>query len=419
MSGARSGTAALVVAKAPVPGRVKTRLFPPLSPTEAAAVAEAALADTLDAVARCAADRLVVVLDGEPGPWLPPGFEVVAQRGSGLDERLAAAWRDVGAAGVQIGMDTPQLVPGDLDAALASLDRHDAALGPATDGGWWAIALRRPDPACFLGVPMSEDVTGLAQRQRLADLGLTVAPLPTLRDIDTADDLAAVARDHPHLRTSALAGRHLPPCHLQEGGSVTTLVLRAEDGQLVGDGAARWFDPATASERALLARLPGPVLDVGCGPGRLVAALLELGVPALGVDTAAGAVALARGQGASALARSIFDRLPAEGRWGSALLADGNVGIGGDPVRLLSRLGQVVRPGGTIAVEVDPKAEGVRRRQARVERGGEVGAWFPWAVVGVDALPGLARASGLVHRGTQHVDGRPFGLMARPLGDGA
>ncbi len=198
---------------------------------------------------------------------------------------------------------------------------------------------------------------------------------------------------------------------------MSTLLLRADDGTVVGDGAARWFDPATAGERALLGRLPGPVLDVGCGPGRLVVALLELGVPALGVDTAPGAVAIARDQGASVLARSVFERLPAEGRWGSAVLADGNVGIGGDPVHLLRRLGRVVRSGGTIAVEVDGQVSGVRQGRARVERGDEVGSWFPWAIVGVDALPALARSAGLVHRGTRHVEGRPFGLLARPLGD--
>ena len=198
---------------------------------------------------------------------------------------------------------------------------------------------------------------------------------------------------------------------------MSAVVLRADDGEVVADGAARWFDPATPAERAMLTRLPGPVLDVGCGPGRLVIALLELGIPALGVDTAPGAVALARGQGASVLARSIFDRLPAEGRWGSAVLADGNVGIGGDPVRLLGRLRRVVRPGGTILVEAGAGFSGVRRAQARVERGDEVGAWFPWAVVGIDALPDLARTTGLVHRGTRHVDGRPYGLLARPLGD--
>ena len=209
MSAVRRETVAIVVAKAPVAGRVKTRLCPALSPAEAAAVAEAALADTLEAVVRCGADRRVLALDGQPGPWLPAGYEVIAQRGRGLDERLAAAWDDAGGPGVQVGMDTPQLVAADLDGALADLDRCDAALGPADDGGWWAIALRRPDPACFLGVPMSTSTTGAEQRRRLLRLGLSVATLPTLRDVDTIDDLAAVAGAHPHLRTSAVAARHL------------------------------------------------------------------------------------------------------------------------------------------------------------------------------------------------------------------
>lgn len=210
MSRRPGATVALVVAKAPVPGRVKTRLCPPLSPVEAAAVAEAALADTLEAVLRCGADRFLLALDGDPGSWLPPGFEVVDQRGDGLDQRLAAAWEDAGGPGVQVGMDTPQLRTADLDAALARLDDHDAALGLAEDGGWWAIALRRPDPVCFLGVPMSTARTGAAQRRRLLDLGLSVADLPTLRDIDEIDDLRAVATRHPHLRVSAAASPILP-----------------------------------------------------------------------------------------------------------------------------------------------------------------------------------------------------------------
>ena len=205
MSRRFGATVALVVAKAPVPGRVKTRLCPPLSPIEAAAVAEAALVDTLEAVLRCGADRFVLALDGDPGPWLPPGFEVVAQRGEGLDQRLAAAWDDADGPGVQVGMDTPQLQPAELDLALALLDDHEAALGLAEDGGWWAIALRRPDPACFLGVPMSTQQTGQAQQRRLLELGLDVARLPTLRDIDTVDDLTAITTRHPLLRTSAVA----------------------------------------------------------------------------------------------------------------------------------------------------------------------------------------------------------------------
>jgi len=205
VSSGQIATVALVMAKAPVPGRVKTRLCPPLSPAEAAAVAAAALADTLEAVSRCSADRFVVALDGDPGPWLPSGFEVIDQRGGGLDERLAAAWDDVGGPGVQVGMDTPHLHHDDLDAALTILDSHDAALGLADDGGWWAIALRRADPACFIGVPMSSENTGRAQHQRLVELGLRIAPLLTMRDIDTVDDLAAVSVGHPLLRTSVLA----------------------------------------------------------------------------------------------------------------------------------------------------------------------------------------------------------------------
>lgn len=116
----------LVIAKAPVPGRVKTRLCPPLTPTEAAAVAAAALADTLDAVAGCAADRKILALDGNPGDWLPPGFEVIPQRGATFCHRLAHAWSDASGPGLQIGMDTPQVTSELLDRCLEAtfgLDR--------------------------------------------------------------------------------------------------------------------------------------------------------------------------------------------------------------------------------------------------------------------------------------------------------
>ena len=198
-------THVLVMAKSPVPGQVKTRLCPPFSPAEAAAIAEAALADTLDAVAACGAGRLTVALDGAPGPWLPAGFHIVPQVAGPFDRRLTAAWAAAGGPGVQIGMDTPQVTAGLLDDALSSLDATPAALGLAVDGGWWAIALRRPDARMFVGVPMSTGGTGAAQRQRLDELGLDVTSLPALVDLDTIADLPAVTESGTAIRTAALA----------------------------------------------------------------------------------------------------------------------------------------------------------------------------------------------------------------------
>jgi rSAM/selenodomain-associated transferase 1 len=195
----------LVMAKSPVPGRVKTRLCPPCTPQEAAALAQCALADTLDAVAASGASRRIVALDGAPGPWLPPGFQVIAQAAGGLDQRLAAAWAVAGGPGLQIGMDTPQVTPALLDAALAALGTSRAALGHAADGGWWAIALRRPDARVFLDVPMSTGMTGASQQARLHALGLDVARLPTLVDLDAVADLPAVTQDGSAIRTAALA----------------------------------------------------------------------------------------------------------------------------------------------------------------------------------------------------------------------
>lgn len=197
----------MVVAKAPVPGRVKTRLVPPYTHEEAAALAEAALADTLAAAVACGADEVVVALDGEPGPWLPPGCRIVRQRGAGLGERLAAAWDDVGTGGVQVGMDTPQVRANDLELALAALEKADAALGLAEDGGWWALALRRPDTRVFAGVPMSAPDTGARQLARLHDLRLRVVDLPVQRDVDRAEDVAAVAAAVPDSRFGRTAAR--------------------------------------------------------------------------------------------------------------------------------------------------------------------------------------------------------------------
>jgi hypothetical protein len=191
-------TALLVIAKAPVPGRVKTRLSPPCTPRQAAALAAAALADTLAAAARATrATRRVVVLDGDPDGWLPPGFDVLPQRGDGLAARLAAAFADAGGPALLIGMDTPQVTPALLDAGISALDRAPAVLGPAFDGGYWAVGLRCADPAVFRGVPMSAATTAAVQRSRLAALGLRTAALPPLRDVDTIADARAVAAQVP------------------------------------------------------------------------------------------------------------------------------------------------------------------------------------------------------------------------------
>ena len=193
-------TTLLVIAKEPRPGRVKTRLTPPFTPAQAAALAEAALADTLRAVAATPARRRVLVLDGVPGPWLPAGFDVVPQCAGGLDERLADAFAGCAGPALLVGMDTPQVTP---ELLTVDFSGCDAYFGPAEDGGFWALGLARPDPGLLRGVPMSTPVTGAAQRERLVSAGLRVRDLPPLRDVDTAADARAVAALAPHGRFAA------------------------------------------------------------------------------------------------------------------------------------------------------------------------------------------------------------------------
>ncbi|MER5729021.1 DUF2064 domain-containing protein [Streptomyces sp. NPDC002138] len=189
----------MVIAKEPLPGRVKTRLTPPFTPAEAASLAEASLADTLDVVARTPAARRVLVLDGRPGPWVPPGFEVVPQGAGTLDERLAAAFAGCAGPALLIGMDTPQVTPELLGRAAdpAGWATYDAWFGPAVDGGFWALGLAAADPGLLLGVPMSVPETGAVQYERLRAAGLRVGRLPLLRDVDGAEDARLVAAEAP------------------------------------------------------------------------------------------------------------------------------------------------------------------------------------------------------------------------------
>ncbi|WP_454321118.1 TIGR04282 family arsenosugar biosynthesis glycosyltransferase [Streptomyces phaeoluteigriseus] len=197
-------TTLLVIAKEPLPGRVKTRLTPPFAPEEAAALAEAALADTLEAVAATPAARRLLVLDGVPGPWLPSGFDVVPQCAGGLDERLADAFARCDGPALLIGMDTPQVTP---ELLTVDFTGCEAWFGPAEDGGFWALGLADPDPALLRGVPMSTPFTGAVQRERLVAAGLRVRDLPRLRDVDDVSDAHAVAALAPHGRFAARLAR--------------------------------------------------------------------------------------------------------------------------------------------------------------------------------------------------------------------
>jgi uncharacterized protein len=200
------GVALLVIAKDPQPGRCKTRLCPPCSPRQAAELAEAALRDTLDVVRRTPAGRYVLVLDGDDSRWLDTGFEVIPQRGDGLDERLEHAFADVAGPALLVGMDTPQLTGALLREGIHALTRHDAVLGPTFDGGYWSVGLRRPCAGAFIGVPMSRADTFAQQRARLLGLGLAIHDQPPLRDVDTIDDARVVAAVVPSSRfATALA----------------------------------------------------------------------------------------------------------------------------------------------------------------------------------------------------------------------
>jgi SAM-dependent methyltransferase len=173
----------------------------------------------------------------------------------------------------------------------------------------------------------------------------------------------------------------------------------------------RWCGDADAVDLALLARAEGPVIDVGCGPGRLVVELARQGHSALGVDVSSAAVRLTTAAGGAVVRRSVFDRLPGEGRWGAALLADGNVGIGGDPVALLRRCRALVRPDGRVLVELEAPGAGCTTVRTWLERGSEVTPWFDWAHVGVDAVAGPAAAAGLSVQDTWGAGGRWFASL--------
>lgn len=192
---------------------------------------------------------------------------------------------------------------------------------------------------------------------------------------------------------SALAGH---PCDLlRSDGSVTQLNVQ------------QWTGAPDASDRFLfLDRCTGPTLDVGCGAGRLAAALTARGIEALGIDISTEAVRLARERGAVAVRNDIFTDVPHPGPWQYALLADTNIGIGGDPERLLRRVRQLLHPDGTILVEVEGTGTGVVREQVRLRVRGRVSEFFNWSRVGAGAIGDVAAAAGLHRCEVHQMNGR-------------
>ncbi|MGH3276518.1 MAG: class I SAM-dependent methyltransferase [Streptosporangiaceae bacterium] len=202
------------------------------------------------------------------------------------------------------------------------------------------------------------------------------------------------------LYEQALAGTAAPEIERADG---TAAPLRA----------SQWLT-ALPGDEALLDRCARPTLDVGAGPGRLTVALAERGVPALAIDITPYAVTLARSGGALALRRDVFGYLPGTGRWATVLLADGNIGIGGDPQALLRRARDLLAPDGSVVTELSPPGSGSRREQVRLRTAAGPGPWFPWAWVGADEVGPLAATAGLAVTRRWAAAGRWFAALARP-----
>lgn len=201
---------------------------------------------------------------------------------------------------------------------------------------------------------------------------------------------------------------------------MSALVLRASEGATIPLDIGRWRAAADAVERDLIVDLPDTVIDIGCGPGRMVEAVTATGRCALGIDTSPRAADEAAARGVAVLRRSVFEPLPGEGRWGAALLLDGNVGIGGDPVALLNRVRDLLGPGGVLVVEVEPPGNRTEVLDVRVERAASdrtpaaaPGPWFRWARVGADGIAGVMDEVGLALADLVCIGGRWFVRGAR------
>ena len=220
----------------------------------------------------------------------------------------------------------------------------------------------------------------------------------------------------PALPADALYGRLLASAaqHLLGAGPAPSARLRLADGRLEPLPLDRWLADADAVDEAMLADLEAPVLDLGCGPGRHLAALRAAGKRGLGVDLSPVAVQLARDRGADAINGSLWSQIPGGASWQTILLLDGNIGIGGSPVLLLRRAGELLLPGGAIVVEVDPPGAPTHRIRVRLEAPGVVSEWFRWARVGVDDVHAPAAKAGFEVDAIRSLAGRTFVTLRSP-----
>ena len=177
------------------------------------------------------------------------------------------------------------------------------------------------------------------------------------------------------------------------------LYLRSTTAQIPAAApmdAGRWSAGADGTDLDVLTGAAGPVLDIGCGPGRMVRAAMDLGLSALGVDVSPTAVRIASAAGLTVLNRSVFAPMPLEGGWGTALLLDGNIGIGGDVGALLVRCAELLAEDGVLVVEVSPDADRDRAFEGTLEDAqGRSSGVFPWAEIGIGPLRARAEAAGL------------------------
>lgn len=217
------------------------------------------------------------------------------------------------------------------------------------------------------------------------------------------------------MRGTLLAPPVATPGALYARGLVAdrALLARSEDGAARTIPLKGWLAGTTPEDDRLLARVAGPVLDIGCGPGRHVAALARRGVTSLGIDVSAVAVGVARGRGGAAFVGSVFGDVPAAGRWRTAMLLDGNIGIGGSPRTLLQRAAALVRPEGSVLVELDQVGARTGRTRIRLEDGEATSTWFPWAHVAADDVGAVARRAGLRVRDSFTEGDRCFADLVR------